>query len=194
MVVLAQNKNEPGYSEPCSGGLVVAEDAGGTYPQGTITPKATDFMTWQLATQKLSQILHLRISFLTIKIAKESAMTVSPSTNAGAYLIGFNLSNSVSKDKEVKDSSQFQMNIHAPGLYGGHTSLRRTSELLYPKWKYLGLTARLRGDSPACIRTPVLARPARQIVFQKSECSCSAHTSEAGAHAGCRSDRVSHAG
>jgi hypothetical protein len=30
----------------------------------------------------------------TSRIAKESATTVSPSTNAGTYLIGFNLSNS----------------------------------------------------------------------------------------------------
>ena len=45
-------KNEPGYSGPSFGGLVVAEDAGGTHPQGTSTPKAIDFMTMAIGFSK----------------------------------------------------------------------------------------------------------------------------------------------
>lgn len=36
-------------------------------------------------------------AWLIIKIANESATIVSPSTNAGTYLIGFSLSNSVAE-------------------------------------------------------------------------------------------------
>ena len=102
-------KNKPGYSGPSFGGLVVAEDAGGTHLQGTSTPKSNrldDYGNWQLRNCFLKFCTCISRVLLTSKIAKESAMTVSPSTNAGTYLIGFNLSNSVSKG--VKDSLSFR--------------------------------------------------------------------------------------
>lgn len=37
-----KSDNGPGYSEPSFEGLVAAEDAEGTYPQGTSTQKGTD--------------------------------------------------------------------------------------------------------------------------------------------------------
>jgi hypothetical protein len=54
---------------------------------------------------------------LTSKIANESAITVSPSTNAGTYLIGFNLSNSVAKRGKL---SSFQTNTSVPGFCEEH--------------------------------------------------------------------------
>jgi hypothetical protein len=45
---------------------------------------------------------------LTSKIANESATIVSPSTNAGTYLIGFSLSNSVAKRGKLSSSQTKQ--------------------------------------------------------------------------------------
>lgn len=155
-LIWLKTEDEPGYSALSSGGLVAAEDAGDTYPQGTVqhTEKNRGFMV--LATQKVYQISHVIPAGLQRNLQRPCHRPPMPEhTWLGS-------TSQILQSTRIKDSfsaNKFRWSVCTWFSEGGHTqSCRCWNHIRIWIWMYLDLTARLRGDSPACTRTPVLVR------------------------------------